>query len=53
MFLDYFQNGMQFYTDVRANKVKPAEGCSPKVCDTQCEDLDRLGVHYVNETDFE
>ena len=49
MFFDHFNDGMIFYTDVRARKVKPADGFSPKVCDMQCEDLDALGVHYIND----
>lgn len=49
MFFDHFNDGTIYYTDVRARKVKPADGFSPKVCDTQCVELDRLGVQYVED----
>lgn len=37
------------YTDVRAQKIRTADGHEESVLDTDCPELENLGVRYLDE----
>lgn len=41
------------YTDVRAQKIKRADGFQEAVLDDDCKDLEALGVRYMTEKEME
>lgn len=53
MFADHWSRDMGEYIDVRARKVKPADGFATQVCDVQCPELTELGVRYLTDEEIE
>lgn len=53
MFADHWSRDMGEYIDVRARKVKPADGFATQVCDVQCPELTALGVRYLTDEEIE
>lgn len=53
MFAEHWGHEMGEYIDVRARKVKPADGLTAQVCDVQCPELNTLGVRYLTEEEVE
>lgn len=53
MFVDHWGKDTGEYIDVRARKVTPADGFTPKVCDVQCPTLNALGARYLTDEEIE
>lgn len=47
LFQEYWDEGE--FTDVRARKIKEAVGFREAVLDTDCPELEALGVYYLTE----
>lgn len=52
-FGDWGYGGYGEYTDVRAWKIKSADGFQEAVLDDDCKDLEALGVRYLKEEEME
>lgn len=52
MFYDYWQyTGYGEYTDIRSIKIRRADGFQEEVLDTDCKELEALGIRYRTEED--
>ena len=40
------------YTDIRVQKLKPADGFRERYLDEDCPELEALGVRYMTEDEF-
>lgn len=54
LFHDYWRSTVYGeYTDVRAQKIRSADGYQEAVLDMDCAELEALGVRYLTEEEME
>ena len=51
MYCDWY-DGDTDYIEVRARKMKAADGFEPMVCDENCPTLEKLGVRYLTDEEL-